>query len=321
MATVVLDAGHGGTDPGAVNGSRREADDNLKLTLAIGNILKQCGVNVVYTRTTDVFVTLGQRSIISNNANADLFVSLHRNSNTNTAANGFEVHIYTNPSQQAINLANNIVSFVANTNIQSNRGVQRSNFSVLRQTRAPAVLVEMGFVSNAQDNILFDDNYNSYASAIASGILTTLGINCSVDVPPPTTPATPTSGIIEDIQRTLNAKYNAGLIVDGMWGPLSQAALLKALQLQINQDFGSNLVVDGMWGPITKSAVPLLRINDRGNLVYILQAALYVHGLLVKPDGIFGQDTKDKIMQLQQQKGLSVDGIAGPNTFAVLFGG
>jgi len=106
MPTVVLDAGHGGYDNGAVSGTRREKDDNLRMALAVGNLLRGCGFDVVQTRTTDVFVPLMERSNISNRAGADLFVSIHRNGSTNPSANGVENWVYTNPSQRAVLAAN-----------------------------------------------------------------------------------------------------------------------------------------------------------------------------------------------------------------------
>ena len=130
MATVVIDAGHGGYDNGAVNGNRREKDDNLRMALAVGNLLRGCGVNVVYTRSTDVFIPLLERSQISNNANADLFVSVHRNSSTNTSANGVENWVYSNPSQKAVAAANLVLNRIVSAGVQSNRGLRYGNFSV-----------------------------------------------------------------------------------------------------------------------------------------------------------------------------------------------
>ena len=100
--TIVLDAGHGGYDNGAVSGTRREKDDNLRMALAVGNLLRGCGFNVIYTRSTDVFVPLIERANISNRANADLFVSFHRNASTNPAANGVENWVHTNASAKSV---------------------------------------------------------------------------------------------------------------------------------------------------------------------------------------------------------------------------
>lgn len=80
MAKVVVDAGHGGSDPGAVYEGRQEKDDNLALALAVGSILAENGVDVVYTRTDDSYETPFQKAQKGNQAGADLFISIHRNS-------------------------------------------------------------------------------------------------------------------------------------------------------------------------------------------------------------------------------------------------
>lgn len=330
MATVVLDAGHGGYDPGAVNGTRFEKNDNLRLALAVGARLRNCGVNVVYTRTTDVFIPLLERSNISNAAKADLFVSFHRNSSTNSTANGVENWVYTNPSQKAVAAANLVLNRIVAQGVQSNRGLHYGVFSVLRHTAAPAMLLEMGFISNAEDNRLFDAKFDVYAAAIASGILSSLGLTCEsvptepppVSPPPPTEPTPPSGDYtanIRRIQQTLNERYNAGLIVDGIWGPQSYRQLVRGLQIELNRIYNAGLTVDGIFGARTAAAVRPLRQGAKNNLVWILQAALYVNGFPSIPDGIFGPQTEAQVRNFQRANGITVDGIAGPKTFERLF--
>ncbi|MBQ7973982.1 MAG: N-acetylmuramoyl-L-alanine amidase [Clostridia bacterium] len=215
MATIVIDAGHGGYDAGAVNGSRFEKNDNLRLAQAVGERLQRCGVNVIYTRTTDEFISLLERSRISNSRNVDLFASFHRNSATNPAANGVETLVYTNASSKSIQAAEALQQALANAGIQSNRGIKRANLSVLRETRAPALLLELGFISNEQDNALFDSKFDTYANVIARSLAQSVGVNCnpsdsSGETPDNNTP-TPPSGdtTIRNIQSTLNARYGA----------------------------------------------------------------------------------------------------------------
>jgi len=332
MATIVIDAGHGGYDAGAVNGTRLEKNDNLRLAKAVGERLQRCGVNVVYTRTTDEFIPLLERSRISNNRNTDLFVAFHRNSATNNTANGVETLIYTNASNKSLQAAESLQQAIASVGIQSNRGVKRANLSVLRETRAPALLLELGFINNDQDNELFDQKFDQYANAIARSLGQSVGVTCNPsgstdngtpppdnNTPPTLTPPTTGNSTIRSIQNTLNARYGAGLKVDGIWGPQSQRALTRALQTELNLTYGAGLTIDGIFGPKTKAAIRNIAQGSRGNLVWILQSALYVKGFPTTLDSVFGPNTANQVRAFQAANGLTADGIAGPNTFASLF--
>ncbi len=322
MATIIIDAGHGGYDAGAVNGSRYEKNDNLRMALAVGQRLKNCGVRVIYTRDDDTFIPLLERSRISNNNNVDLFASFHRNSATNPSANGVETIVYTNASQKARRAASNLQNALADVGIQSDRGVKTGNLSVLRETTAPALLLELGFISNDRDNQLFDSRFDAYADTIAASLAQSVGVNCNPGggtTPPTTPPSTGGDATIRNIQQTLNNRYGAGLAVDGIWGPQSKKALIKALQIELNMTYGAGLTVDGIWGPKTQAAVRNVRQGARGNIVYLLQSALYVKGYRTTPDGIFGTNTDRQVRDFQRANGLIVDGIAGKSTFAKAF--
>ena len=177
MPSVIIDAGHGGRDYGATNGERKEKDDNLDLALMVGEILQENGVDVLYTRTEDVYDTPYEKAVIANNSGADYFVSIHRNASAAPGSgSGIETLVYRDtgvPAEMARNINANLseIGF-------ANRGViERPGLVVLRRTNMPAVLVEAGFIDNAKDNELFDANLDSIAMAIADGILETLGIN------------------------------------------------------------------------------------------------------------------------------------------------
>lgn len=174
MALVVLDAGHGGANPGAVYQGRQEKDDALALTLAIGNILEAEGVDVYYTRTTDVYETPLQKAQEANATGADYFVSIHRNSSPiPNQYTGIESLVYS-PYGEAARLAANINEELEDVGFV-NQGVnQRQNLVVLRRTQMPAVLVEVGFINTDMDNQMFDDTFEETAQAIAKGILETL---------------------------------------------------------------------------------------------------------------------------------------------------
>lgn len=174
MALVVLDAGHGGANPGAIYQGRQEKDDALALTLVIGNILEAEGVDVYYTRTTDVYETPLQKAQEANSAGADYFVSIHRNSSPiPNQYTGIESLVYS-PYGEAARLAANINEELEEVGY-ANQGVnQRQNLVVLRRTQMPAVLVEVGFINTDADNRMFDETFEETAEAIAEGILETI---------------------------------------------------------------------------------------------------------------------------------------------------
>lgn len=171
MPTVILDAGHGGSDFGATYEGRREKDDTLALTLEIGDILATNGINVLFTRTTDIYETPAVKAQEGNASGADYFISIHRNSSPiPNQYTGIESLVYSRYSPAAA-IAENI-----NRNLEAlgfaNQGInERPNLAVLRRTNMPAVLVEVGFINNDRDNALFDERFGEIAQAIADGIL------------------------------------------------------------------------------------------------------------------------------------------------------
>lgn len=177
MATIVLDAGHGGMDYGAVYEGRREKDDNLALTMLVGEKLKDAGVDVIFTRTTDVYDTPYQKAQKANSAGADFFVSIHRNAfPTPNTASGVETLVF-DESGVKLDMAENINARLEELGF-NNLGVkERPNLVVLKRTNMPAVLVEAGFLDNDKDNALFDENFDAIAQAIADGITSTLNEN------------------------------------------------------------------------------------------------------------------------------------------------
>lgn len=168
---IALDAGHGGSDPGAVYKDRREKDDTLDLTLAVGDILKKNGIDVYYTRTTDEYETPFKKATDANNSGANLFVSIHRNSSENpNQYSGVETLVYSDTGLKA-EVARNINNQLEDAGFK-NLGVdERKNLVVLKRTKMPAVLVEAGFINNDKDNYLFDEEFDSIAQAIADGII------------------------------------------------------------------------------------------------------------------------------------------------------
>lgn len=160
-AIIVIDPGHGGCDPGAVNRQtgQKEKDITLDVALRLQEILTQRGWQVVLTRTTDTDVSwanspddaeLGARTAVANNCNAVAFISLHCNASVSSSSNGCSLHWY--KSQDKV-LASYLEEMLGEIGVQV-KGLHRDRFYVLRHTRMPSVLVEMAFISNPRDSSL-----------------------------------------------------------------------------------------------------------------------------------------------------------------------
>lgn len=219
--TVVLDAGHGGHDAGAVGSFSKEKNINLRFTLLVGDMIKKNipDAKVIYTRDKDIFVDLNERARIANRNKADLFVSIHTNSSKNTSANGMEtftlgvarskenmeVAMLENSvikheedyltkyegfdpnsvdsyimfefmkdqyTDRSITCADFIQTKMIQTSKRNDRGVRQAGFLVLRATAMPSVLVELGFISNKDEEKYLNNNDNQVklATAIFNGI-------------------------------------------------------------------------------------------------------------------------------------------------------
>jgi N-acetylmuramoyl-L-alanine amidase len=215
LRTIVIDAGHGGKDPGTIGKSGlREKDVNLDIAKRLAKMLKDAGVNVIMTRSNDSFVPLSRRAEVANRAKADLFISIHANANRVRSLNGFEVYYVStkaNDSKRAQESARNVAldldrSYFAGNSLTLKaiiwdllytynraesvelcrslcrnigrdlntkvRGVKNANFQVLRDARMPAVLIEIGFLSNPGEERQLKNNFyrQEVAEALKQGI-------------------------------------------------------------------------------------------------------------------------------------------------------
>lgn len=153
MSLICIDAGHGGHDPGAVNHNVGVTEKSLTLKIAalLGAALASVGHDVFFTRELDVFVPLGTRCKVANEAGADLFISVHINAAADGKARGIETWHCTGSVRGAA-LASAIHSRVRGSYATIDRGVKNtSGFYVLHHTKAPAVLCELGFITNDSD--------------------------------------------------------------------------------------------------------------------------------------------------------------------------
>lgn len=169
---IVIDPGHGGKDPGATTKiGVYEKDIALAVALKVGALLKD--YEVVYTREEDVYVGLAERALIANQVSADLFVSVHCNSAPNASANGMEVYVHTTHSAASTRAAHAIYDRLLPASGLRGRGVKANDYAVLRETSMPAVLVELGFVSNEGDRakLISEGWQDRAAEAIVAGIM------------------------------------------------------------------------------------------------------------------------------------------------------
>ncbi|WP_019640075.1 N-acetylmuramoyl-L-alanine amidase family protein [Paenibacillus fonticola] len=174
---VVIDAGHGGTDPGAISVTKkREKDFNLAVAKKVENLLKKENeIDYVLTRSTDVFVTLQDRAKLANEMKADLFVSLHANSSTSSAASGVETY-YTR--KDSLPFAQVMHKHLVQSSGLPDRKVRTQSLHVTRETTMPAVLLEFGYLSNKKDEaLLYTEKFqNGVAQGVVSGIKEYLGL-------------------------------------------------------------------------------------------------------------------------------------------------
>lgn len=185
MATkIFIDPGHGGPDPGAVGNGVTEEYVNLNVSIELARLLRNAGFDVRVYRTSsdenvlaDKNADLRNRAQMANNWGADYFISIHTNSSTNPASQGAEAYVY-RLGGTSERLGKAILASIAEELGSRNRGVMAANFAVLRRTNMPAVLVELGYLTNATEAL----NLNSpawqraVAGAIANGIISYLGV-------------------------------------------------------------------------------------------------------------------------------------------------
>ena len=185
---ICVDPGHGGYDPGAV-GYVVEKNINLQVALKLARLLEADGATVVLTRDGDYYVSLYDRVRIANNAGCEIFVSIHSNAARSSAARGFEVYHYPG-SYWGHRLASLVYNEVLDLVPINGRGVKTAHYYVLRHTVMPAILIELGFVTNYYDAMLLanEESQWSYALGILYGIQLYFGVEPHNPLDRPATP-------------------------------------------------------------------------------------------------------------------------------------
>jgi N-acetylmuramoyl-L-alanine amidase len=250
---IAMYAGHGGTDPGAVSGGFREKDLTLAVSNQAGAILRSWGYQVLHNRTTDVDRSITRDANLANQQGAAALVEIHLNSNVGAPATGTEAFISIRDRGPARALANAILQRISALGYV-NRGVKteinaagEDRFGILRLTNMPATLVELAFINNPQDMARFDTG--AMAWAVAAGVRDAMPINAGGN---PCIP--PYGGVlvrqgsrgepVRQIQTCLNRVGGARLNTDGIFGPLTHAAVVAYQRAH-------GLTPDGIVGPLT----------------------------------------------------------------------
>ncbi|MDD6102823.1 MAG: N-acetylmuramoyl-L-alanine amidase [Clostridiales bacterium] len=181
---VIVDAGHGGYDNGAVYKDRREKDDTLALSLLLRDELEKRGIDVFLTRENDIYESPAEKAEAANKSGGDLFVSVHRNAAyAPNTYQGVQTLIYDRAGSK-VKIAQNINEKLEEVGFNNINVEERPDLAVLRRTEMPAVLVEVGFIDNDYDNMLYDNNLGDIAKAIAEGITEVIAPKAAVSNKP-----------------------------------------------------------------------------------------------------------------------------------------
>lgn len=266
---ICIDPGHGGTDVGAVRGNRYEKSDNLRMAKAVKALLEAQGVKVVLTRDNDANPSLSGRCDIANNAKADYFLSIHRNSFGNQTATGAEIWVHHAAQQSTIEKAQKILDEVL-TVCGKDRGVKKgytgnpnADYAINRESNMASALLELLFISSDYDNSLYDRYFDKLAEAVAKGLCAAVDVKYGAQTvtPEPSVPSTssdffPTKGYfsrgdkhenvakIASFMRRVFPAYTDKRALGDLYGPYIQAAI-KEFQKR------TGLETDGNTGPIT----------------------------------------------------------------------
>ena len=170
---IVIDPGHGGKDPGTISPiGLMEKDVVLPVALEVARLLRAAGHEVILSRSTDIFVELDERAHLANRHRADLFFSIHADSAPNPEARGSTVYICRGASADSNAIAHAVMRSLESGSGLGSRGVKSADYRVLVLTQCPAILVELGYLSNRHEALMLrqDGVRRKVAASIAAGI-------------------------------------------------------------------------------------------------------------------------------------------------------
>ncbi|MEC2212657.1 N-acetylmuramoyl-L-alanine amidase [Bacillus paralicheniformis] len=294
MKKVWLDAGHGGTDPGASGYGLQEKDVVLKIVKHAKSYLEANykNVQVKLTRSTDVYYGLSKRASMANQWGADLFVSVHANAG-NGKGTGFETFRYNGTGGNTLKfqecLHKEILSTMKTYGQISDRGLKQANYAVLRETRMPAVLTENLFIDRKEDADRLKDSgfLKAVGEAHARGIAKYLGLSGGSSKQPVAAPPKKEAPKKESAKKPTAKKYTLPTGIYKYKSPMMKGTAVRQIQeacaaLYFYPDKGSkNNGIDGYYGSKTANAVKRFQL---------------MHGL--SPDGIYGPKTRTKLDSL-----------------------
>lgn len=323
---IAVAGGHSKKAPGAKSYIDEYTEDR-KVAKALVAELKRRGVSVknCSNEKPTQSAELAEECRLANGFGADLFCAIHFNAaSKTTGTRGTEVWYYMG-SAEGKSYAKKVSDMLAGELGLKDRGAKATtSLYVLRHTKMTAILVEVCFVDAKGDVTAYKKlGAEGVAKAIADAILGKTGgaSKPSTSKPAETKPETSSSSGSKGSSSVKAVQKWVGTTQDGIYGPKTEAGLIKKLQTELNKQFGKGLKVDGIWGPKTKAACVNVKKGAEGNLTKTLQGALICHGYSTNGfDGDFGSGTESAVKKFQKKEGLSADGIAGKKTWKALLG-
>ena len=255
---VFVDPGHGGIDDGASGFGHLEDELNLQVAKIVESKLKQKGIEVKMSRTSDVYISLAERAQMANSYGADAFISIHQNSSDNQSASGIETYYHTDkigykPYSDEIH-----TNAIQETGAKD-RYVKSANFAVIRETNMPSALFESGFITNQEESKkLADPVYqDKLASAIANGVETYLKENIKLSGKPTDPQEKPpvdkviNTGVVTSSSLNVRSGYGTS---DSVIGSVSKGTKVEILE---SKDGWYKIKYNGGYGYISAGYVNL----------------------------------------------------------------
>ena len=309
MAIICIDPGHGGSDSGGTGLGRREKDDVLSICLKIRSLLENQGVTVIMTRTGDKDITIASRCALANEKKCDYFLSVHRDAFRDATANGSSIYVYSKASDATVAKAQKIYDSVITASGFKRRGLKRgaasyTDYGVNRNTNMSAALLELGFITNKNDNKLFNYNIDNIALGIAQALCDILGVIITPSV--------------KEAATEENTDSNEPVETGDAPGYSQRVYEWQLAAVKDGFSF-PRYGADGVWGEecaaVASKAIVEWRSDGYRNKTL---TALVQNVVGAKADGLCGRKTDAAIRAWQRAHGLTVDGAIGIKSWRVM---